>query len=1092
MNLKKISALLLLASIVGNSNILSASAVTLYEANQSTGDRTYTITDGTEYIGQSLGRTGTGVFNVSGNSTNSILSGYINGSLTSQGSFFKLTSTNNTVLNLSNLTIQDAQSIGSGGSVIVLQNGNSANLNNVIVRNNSASTSGGAIYSNNSNLTITNSIFDGNKATSTAGAIIVYGTTGKTVIDNTIFENNSAANTGAMYITSSDLTLTNSVFRNNQSNSTASGSNPGALRLGTGDAVSIIDNCLFDSNISGNNAGALYSYGDTTISNTGFTNNYANFRGGAIIVANNSNTKITGSYITNNTSQEFAGAIYNDGNLTVDNTLIEGNQALTHNPSGADGRGGAIYNTGIVNLNEGTLVRNNHSAGEGGAIANATRGLININGAVFDSNVSDTDGGAIWNLGTGTIGGNTAFVGNSTSGQGGAILNRGRMDLTSDANGDIVFQNNTSSAGANDIHNLNELNVNGDTGNVVVNGGITGTGVVNKYNNGNLILHGDSSNYTGDFNQSGGTTAISDGKWFGGTSSIQGGNLEWGTGAQKTDGVIHLTNSSLYVHPDAVLDLNNSADRIESDAVVYLDNNATINNQGTITFNKDDTWLGKVNNTNNITLDNITVDSGSISHTDGELYMYNNASLTLNPDSQIRGGNMTINSGSVLNIPDNYFLVNNLNMDGGTINVLNNQTSANYISNNFAVGSGGANFSIDFDGDRKIADQFVAGNFIGTGTISVDHYNVLGAPTDERIPFPVFAGNNVENINFSATNDIVNTPIYQYNLLSEGAGVYSLNRGGFNPSVNRGAETAEAMFINNIIVTNIIFEHVYIDSEKLNKLGGRNNSNIYYSPFQQVDNEEGSIWYKPYISYDRFSLTNNNMIYNTAYGSILGFDFPTQKINDEWEFLPTAFITYQGAAQSANGNRYYQNGGMGGFMGTVFHGDWISSVLAYGGGYNNEMSGEGYNENTGNWYAGCAAISAYNFHPKKNIIIQPILWTGYNIIGKQNWHSDYGNLNMATGYLNGLVVSPGLNAFYGADTWSIYGTINYLFTINDQVSAYAGDTQLDMAKLNYGFLQYGVGFIKSFKDRLLAYGQVTLRNGGLTGIAFWGGLSYMF
>lgn len=89
MNLKKISTLLLLASIFGNSNILSASAVTLYEANQSTGDRTYTITDGTEYIGQSLGRTGAGVFNVSGNSTNSILSGYINGSLTSQGSLTK-------------------------------------------------------------------------------------------------------------------------------------------------------------------------------------------------------------------------------------------------------------------------------------------------------------------------------------------------------------------------------------------------------------------------------------------------------------------------------------------------------------------------------------------------------------------------------------------------------------------------------------------------------------------------------------------------------------------------------------------------------------------------------------------------------------------------------------------------------------------------------------------------------------------------------------------------------------------------------------------------------------------------------------------
>lgn len=273
--------------------------------------------------------------------------------------------------------------------------------------------------------------------------------------------------------------------------------------------------------------------------------------------------------------------------------------------------------------------------------------------------------------------------------------------------------------------------------------GVSGYGVINKSNGGNLILHGDSSNYTGTFNQNAGTTAISDGKWFAGTSNIQGGTLEWGTGAQKTGGVINMTSGALYVHPDATLDLNNSADTISADAVIYLDKNAVINNQGTITFNEDDSWHGKVNNTNNVTLDNAKVYDGTISHTDGEFYMYNNSIFTVNPDSTIRGGNMTINSGNILNIPDNYFLVNNLNMDNGTINTLNGKTDTNFISNNFAVGSGGAHFNIDFDADRKIADQFVANNYIGTGTISVDRYNVSGAPTDIRIPFPVFTGTNV-------------------------------------------------------------------------------------------------------------------------------------------------------------------------------------------------------------------------------------------------------------------------------------------------------------------------------------------------------------
>lgn len=1096
MKFNRMCICILLVFVISENMSLFGEALNIYDYNVMPGDRTYNLQNGTEYLTQNLMDTAPGVFTVIGNGQNSsILSGYINNTA-AQGNFFRLTSTNNTILNLSNLTIQDGLKTNAGGSVIVVQNGNTANLDSVTIKDNSSFASGGAIYSSNGNLNIKNSLFDGNKSTnSTAGAIVVYGTDGKTVIDNTIFQNNTAPNTGAIYITESDLTLTNSIFRNNSSSASTPGSNPGALRLGSGSATSLVDNCIFDNNSAGNNAGAIYSYGNTTINNSSFTNNYANYRGGALIVANGSNTKVTGSYFENNTSQEFAGAMYNDGNLTIDNTTITNNQALHHEPTLADGRGGAIYNssTGILTVNEGTIISNNHSAGEGGAIANATRGIVNINGAIFDSNKSDTDGGAIWNIGTTTVNGDTSFIGNSTTGNGGAIYNSSRLELTSDTNKNIIFQNNTSSQGANDIYTTGITEVNGNAGAVVINGGISGSGTLNKFNDGALILHGDSSSYTGDFNQSGGTTAISDGKWFSGTSTIEGGKIDWGTGAQKTGGVINLNNGSLYVHPDATLDLNNAADTIEGDAVVYLDKNAVINNQGSVTFNSDDTWHGKINNTNNLTLDGTKVTDGSLSHTDGELYMYNNAEFTVNPDSTIRGGNMTINSGSILNILDNYFLVNNLNMDNGTINTLNGKTDTNFISNNFSVGAGGAHFNIDFDGDRKIADQFIANNFIGNGTITVDRYNVSGAPVDKRIPFPVFTGNNVENMTFAATNDIVDTPLFRYNLRSEGAGIYSLIRGGQNPSINRGAESAEAMFLNNLNVINMIFEHVYIDSEQYTRMKTQNNmTDNVYMPYQDIRHREGSIWFKPYVTYDRFFLNNNNTVYNTGYGSILGFDLPTQDTKNGGKFLPTAFITYQGARQAAHGDNYYQNGGMGGFMGTYFKGDWISSLLGYGGGYNNEMQGPGYNDNVGNWYAGAAGISAYNFHPKKNIIVQPILWCAYNIIGKQNWTSNYGDVPFATGYLNGLAVSPGINSFYGNEKGSVYATVSYVFTINDHVEASAGPVNIDSTRLKYGFLQYGVGFIRTWKDRFLAYGQVALRQGGFTGIAFWGGLTYRF
>ena len=42
-------------------------------------------------------------------------------------------------------------------------------------------------------------------------------------------------------------------------------------------------------------------------------------------------------------------------------------------------------------------------------------------------------------------------------------------------------------------------------------------------------------------------------------------------------------------------------------------------------------------------------------------------------------------------------------------------------------------------------------------------------------------------------------------------------------------------------------------------------------------------------------------------------------------------------------------------MGTFMKDDFIGSVLAYGGGYSNEMSVAGFNDYSDNWFAGTAA-----------------------------------------------------------------------------------------------------------------------------------------
>jgi hypothetical protein len=46
--------------------------------------------------------------------------------------------------------------------------------------------------------------------------------------------------------------------------------------------------------------------------------------------------------------------------------------------------------------------------------------------------------------------------------------------------------------------------------------------------------------------------------------------------------------------------------------------------------------------------------------------------------------------------------------------------------------------------------------------------------------------------------------------------------------------------------------------------------------------------------------------------------------------------------------------------------------------------------------------------------------------------------------------------------------------------------------MRHGYIEYGVGSTKTWKDRLSSYAQIVLRNGGRTGVGFQLGLSWKF
>ena len=175
------------------------------------------------------------------------------------------------------------------------------------------------------------------------------------------------------------LTITNSSFSYNSAQSRG-----GAISNGGEASISISD-----SSFSGNSAGvggAIFSHGEASLSITGssFSDNLARSSGGAI--DNNGEASISGSSFSGNFAGDDGGAIDNEGEASISDSSFSGNSA-------------------------------DYS---GGAIVNGREASLSISGSSFSGNSADERGGAIYApVGSATIR-NTTITGNS-AGTGGGI-----------------------------------------------------------------------------------------------------------------------------------------------------------------------------------------------------------------------------------------------------------------------------------------------------------------------------------------------------------------------------------------------------------------------------------------------------------------------------------------------------------------------------------------------------------------------------------------------------------------------------------------------------------------------------------------------
>ena len=996
--------------------------------------------------------------------------------------------TGNVTINLDHANF-DSNKSGSDGGAIAYEKGNiTSNIRNNSTFTNNTANNGGAIYNGIKNLTISNTIFDGNKtndggkggAIYNAGNISLSQTEFKQSTDTIYMANDSAADF------SGTNTLNGSI---SSENATSKIINKGTLILNA-DNSGYTGTYTQESGQTDVNASSTFFGGETTIANGVLNwNTLKNYNStlkvekGSLNIGNVSKASLSlnnNSYIKKDTLVNInsKGEIkLNGGSITLDdNDIWAGNISIgdentvgsgTLTIDGLTSNGGIFANGGTIDIISGRL-----TASAGDVIKEATTVKIKDNALLA------VRGGDV------TLGATTDWAS-----KGGVLLTDGTLTVKDFASSNGIFQANSG-----------KLMLEKSTFTVGKDSFINSSVETNIDSNSKLQITDN------------GWVTIGDNDIWNGEVSLAGGTLNYErteSPSSTMTGDLIATSGNLNLLKNSYINIK-SPSNIAQAVSVDIQKGATVEISNGAEFNLDsnDKWNGLIKNevdgilkTDNV---NNSAFGGMLQQNKGVSIFDNNSNITIDgKDSYILGGTVEIKNGSALNIgsgvADNHFFVSDLNMtNNSALNAMNSVLNKYQISNDMIV-EGKNNLSIDIDGRNKVGDAFIINNLTSNtdGTLNVADFNFIGlAPIDRQFKIRVFDANSInDKVNFTSTDKEIFTPIGYYNLQSAGGGWYTSNMTRYNPQVFRGQVATLATYNNQLVIDDMLLNHVTLDSERT--LAQSRNANRYastlpqFAPYQ-YKKEDGGLWYKSYVNFENLSLTQGLKVGNNSYGSLVGADFPVIKLKHGWRLMPTAYIGYNGAHQTFNGVGMYQNGGQGGLMGTFMKDNFIGSVVAYGGGYNNEMSVAGNTDRAGNWFAGTAAKLTYNFHPTKHFTIQPTAFMSYNIFGRQNWGTDFGSMSMNSGLLNGINVAPGMNFIYAKETWSVYATFQYMYNINEQVGGRAGNVDLASVKMEHGYIQYGLGVTKTWKDRLNSFFQIVFRNGGRTGVGFQLGLNYTF
>ncbi len=347
-------------------------------------------------------------------------------------------------------TVDDGERIvfdgGKARKHLTISSGTSVTLDSLVIQNGASATAGGAAIDVSGNLTVTNSIFRNNNITGNVhGAVFNLAAEGITLnlTDSRILDSTTTWNGGAIIVNACNVTV-------NMNNAEISGITTGW----TGGAVYT------------NKSGTVLNVTDSVITNNTMRGGTAKSDCGLFAFTGAADSKIVlrGSEISGNTATSGVGGValraYNSANVSVEIYDTE-----FANNSTVNSWGGAICidgsSTGAMLLIEGATFTGNKSTNNaGGAVyVNASGASVTISGSTFSGNTAATNGGAVF-LENGkllTIS-DSIFSGNTAKITGGAInISSGTIgSIAALLIEDSVFMKNTATNGGGAVFtNLN-------------------------------------------------------------------------------------------------------------------------------------------------------------------------------------------------------------------------------------------------------------------------------------------------------------------------------------------------------------------------------------------------------------------------------------------------------------------------------------------------------------------------------------------------------------------------------------------------------------------------------------------------------------